>query len=72
MALTNTEYGKAYEYACLLSLKRDLAEKGVEAVTIVESDALTLQDLLLKKQQAKVYLPNLLLRLMLHPESFGN
>ena len=40
MALTNTEYGKAYEYACLLSLKRDLAEKGVVAVTIVESDAL--------------------------------
>ena len=40
MALNNTEYGKAYEYACLLSLKHDLAEKGVTAVTIVESDAL--------------------------------
>ena len=32
MALTNTEYGKAYEYACLMSINRYLTEKGVGPV----------------------------------------
>lgn len=40
MALSNTEYGKAYEYACLLSLDRYLTEKGVGPVVISESDAM--------------------------------
>ena len=40
MALTNTEYGKAYEYACLMSINRYLTEKGVGPVVISESDAL--------------------------------
>ena len=40
MALSNTEYGKAYEYACLLSLNRYLTEKGVGPVVITESDAM--------------------------------
>lgn len=40
MALTNTEYGKAYEYACLLSLSQHLLDKGVDPVVINESDAM--------------------------------
>ncbi|MBE7023893.1 MAG: HaeIII family restriction endonuclease [Ruminococcaceae bacterium] len=39
MALSNTEYGKAYEYACLLSLKKRLLGKTNGKLTIVESDA---------------------------------
>lgn len=40
MALSNTEYGKAYEYACLMSLHRYLTAKGVGPVVVTESDAL--------------------------------
>lgn len=40
MSLTNTEYGKAYEYACLKSLEKHLLEKGVSPISITESDAL--------------------------------
>ena len=39
MALSNTEYGKAYEYACLLALKDHLAGRTDETVTVVDSDA---------------------------------
>lgn len=39
MGLTNTEYGKAYEYACLMALKNNLSENGNGTVTIVNSDA---------------------------------
>jgi hypothetical protein len=34
MSLSQTEYGKAYEYACLLSLKNALSMRGVRIVTI--------------------------------------
>lgn len=39
MALTNTEYGKAYEYACLVALEKHLYRKTDGKVTIVDSDA---------------------------------
>lgn len=39
MALSNTEYGKAYEYACLIALKEHLSEKTTGAITILTSDA---------------------------------
>lgn len=39
MALTNTEYGKAYEYACLVALEKHLYRKKDGKVTIVDSDA---------------------------------
>lgn len=41
MALSNTEYGKAYEYACLISLERHLKEKKVGPIVVTESDALS-------------------------------
>ncbi len=40
MALNNTEYGKAYEYACLTSMERHLTDRGVVPIVVVESDAL--------------------------------
>lgn len=39
MALSNTEYGKAYEYACLLALRDHLSGKTEGIVTIIASDA---------------------------------
>lgn len=39
MALSNTEYGKAYEYACLVALKNHLSGKTEGMVTITASDA---------------------------------
>lgn len=39
MALSNTEYGKAYEYACLLALKEQLSGKTDGMITILASDA---------------------------------
>lgn len=39
MALSNTEYGKAYEYACLIALRDHLANKTDGEITIQESDA---------------------------------
>ena len=39
MALTNTEYGKAYEYACLLALRDHLSGRTEGKVTVVDSDA---------------------------------
>ena len=39
MALSNTEYGKAYEYACLIALRDRLADKTNGEITIQESDA---------------------------------
>ena len=39
MALSNTEYGKAYEYACLLALRDHLSGRTEGMVTIVASDA---------------------------------
>ena len=39
MALSNTEYGKAYEYACLIALKEQLTDKSDGIITILESDA---------------------------------
>ena len=54
MALTNTEYGKAYEYACLMSINRYLTEKGVGPVVISESDALdTARNAFQKAKNAK-------------------
>ncbi|MEF2836313.1 MAG: HaeIII family restriction endonuclease [Oscillospiraceae bacterium] len=40
MALTNTEYGKAYEYACLVSIKDQLNGLAAGKVVVVDSDAL--------------------------------
>ncbi len=40
MALSNTEYGKAYEYACLISIKEHLSHKTDGDIAIQESDAL--------------------------------
>ena len=40
MKLSNTEQGKAYEYACLMSLNRYLTDKDVGPVVITESEAL--------------------------------
>ena len=40
MALSNTEYGKAYEYACLIAIREHLAGKTDGDITIQESDAL--------------------------------
>ena len=40
MALSNTEFGKAYEYACLMSINQHLLDKGVGPVVITESDAM--------------------------------
>lgn len=39
MALTNTEYGKAYEYACLLALRDHLSGRTTGMVTILDSEA---------------------------------
>ena len=39
MALSNTEYGKAYEYACLISLKEHLSGQTRGMVSITDSDA---------------------------------
>ncbi|MGN0469269.1 MAG: HaeIII family restriction endonuclease [Acutalibacteraceae bacterium] len=39
MALTNTEYGKAYEYACLIALKKHILVKTDGMIKIQESDA---------------------------------
>ena len=39
MSLSNTEYGKAYEYACLLSLQDYLSGKTAGTVHIEISDA---------------------------------
>lgn len=39
MALTNTEYGKAYEYACLIALRDRLSGRTSGMVTVVDSDA---------------------------------
>lgn len=39
MALSNTEYGKAYEYACLIALRDHLSGRTSGMVTIVDSDA---------------------------------
>lgn len=39
MALTNTECGKAYEYACLMSLKQYLSGRTTGMVTVLDSDA---------------------------------
>ena len=39
MALTNTEYGKAYEYACLVALEEYLDGRTTGSVTVVDSDA---------------------------------
>lgn len=39
MALSNTEYGKAYEYACLIALKNHLSGKTDGMITILASDA---------------------------------
>lgn len=39
MALSNTEYGKAYEYACLIALKDLLSERTDGMITILESNA---------------------------------
>lgn len=40
MSLNNTEYGKAYEYACLMSLERHLKQKYIGTLNILESNAL--------------------------------
>lgn len=40
MKLTNTEQGKAYEYACLTSLERHLTDRGVGPIVITASEAL--------------------------------
>lgn len=40
MALSNTEYGKAYEYACLIAIRERLSGKTDGDITIQESDAL--------------------------------
>lgn len=39
MALSNTEYGKAYEYACLIALKEHLSRKTSQSVIINSSEA---------------------------------
>lgn len=39
MALSNTEYGKAYEYACLIALREHLEDKTDDEITIQESNA---------------------------------
>lgn len=39
MALSNTEYGKAYEYACLVALKGHLSGQTTSTVSITDSDA---------------------------------
>lgn len=39
MALSNTEYGKAYEYACLIAIKEHLSSKTNTDITISVSDA---------------------------------
>lgn len=41
MPLTNTEYGKAYEYACLISLREYLCAQAQGRVTTIDSDAYT-------------------------------
>ena len=40
MALSNTEYGKAYEYACLIAIKNHLSGKTDGDIIIQETDAL--------------------------------
>lgn len=39
MALSNTEFGKAYEYACLVALKKHISNKTNCPITIITSDA---------------------------------
>ncbi len=55
MALTNTEYGKAYEYACLLSLQEHLSDRTEGMVTAVISDAFhTAQNAFIKAESEGV------------------
>lgn len=39
MALSNTEYGKAYEYACLIALRNHISGRTDGIITILASDA---------------------------------
>ncbi|MGN0542148.1 MAG: HaeIII family restriction endonuclease [Acutalibacteraceae bacterium] len=39
MTLSNTEYGKAYEYACLIALRNHISGRTDEMITILASDA---------------------------------
>lgn len=39
MSLSNTEYGKAYEYACLIALKDHLSGRTEGMVTVTDSEA---------------------------------
>ena len=39
MALSNTEYGKAYEYACLVALKEHLSSQTTGTISVTDSDA---------------------------------
>lgn len=54
MALSNTEYGKAYEYACLIAIREHLFGKTDSDITIQESDALQTAKTAFEKAKRKV------------------
>ena len=39
MSLTNTEFGKAYEYACLIALRNHISRQTIAAINIIDSNA---------------------------------
>ncbi len=60
MALSNTEYGKAYEYACLTALKEYLSERTTEGVSVTESDAYRTAKTAFEKAESENLSDNLL------------
>ena len=60
MSLSNTEYGKAYEYACLSALKDQLTERTDGTVTVIDSDAYRTAHTAFQKAEAEGVAHNLL------------
>lgn len=61
MALSNTEYGKAYEYACLLAMKEQLSGNTSGKISIEESNALHTAKNAFEKAKAEGLSENLIL-----------
>ena len=59
MSLSNTEYGKAYEYACLMALREHILSKTEGNVTVLESDAYKTAQSAFKKSEKEGLSENL-------------
>lgn len=60
MALSTTEYGKAYEYACLSALKDHLSERTEGIVSVIASDAYRTAQMAFSKAEREGIADNLL------------